>query len=247
MLFEERSINILKLLDVEDFVTTTDLVRILNVSEATIRRDLKALEEEDKLIRIHGGAKRKELLKIEQSYKEKTISFIEEKKRIAKYAANLVEKQDFIYLDAGSTTYEMIPFLADKDITVVTNGLMHINKLMEYSIKSYLIGGFIKESTGALIGSIALGNLELVNFSKSFIGVNGMDIKAGFTTPDLEEGKLKSKAIDNSIQSFILADKSKFNKIYFYKIKDLKKGIIITDTKEKDLDKYSQITKIIGV
>lgn len=83
---------------------------------------------------------------------EKSSKNLQQKRQIAQYAASLVEEGDSIYLDAGSTVTEMIPFLPAKEIVVVTNGLMHINALLERNIKTFLIGGFAKEQTKAIIG-----------------------------------------------------------------------------------------------
>lgn len=246
MLFDERNKLILDILDKEEFVKTVDLIERLNASEATIRRNLKDLEDSNKIVRVHGGARKKDINKDEKSFKEKSTKNLEEKQIIGKRASEIVRDDDFIYLDAGTTTFEMIPYLENKNITVVTNGLTHLERLMEYKINTYLIGGYVKETTRALIGSIALSNLEKVNFSKAFIGVNGIDIKFGYTTPDVEEAKLKSKAMENSIESYVLADFSKFNKVYFSKIKELNKGVIITGKNNLENKNYYEKTKIIG-
>ena len=246
MLIEERNKVILEILEEKGSVTTIELVEKLKVSEATIRRDLSNLEKEEKLYRVHGGAVLKNIEREEEDIEKKSILNISEKKRIAKKAANLVKDKEFIYLDAGTTTYQMIPFLKNKDITVVTNGLTHIEELLRYKIESYLIGGHVKPTTKALVGSIALNNLKVVNFSRAFIGVNGIDTKFGYTTPDIEEAILKSNAIENAIEAYILADYSKFGKVYFSKIAELERATIITDSIEGINKNILKKTKIIG-
>lgn len=246
MLYEERSKIIIKNLEEKTAITTRELTKLLNISEATVRRDLDNLEKEGKIARVHGGAVLKKFEVEEATTEEKFVSNIIGKQIIGKIAANLVEDTDVIYLDAGTTTFEMIPFLKNRDVTVVTNGIMHIEKLIEYEIKCYLIGGYIKKSTKALIGAMAINNLKSINFSKAFIGANGVDIKSGYTTPDVEEAILKSKALDNSLKSYILADKSKFGRVYFSKIADLNRATIISDsTKELNKDIFKK-TQIIG-
>ncbi|WP_100065317.1 DeoR/GlpR family DNA-binding transcription regulator [Miniphocaeibacter massiliensis] len=246
MLYEKRKKLILEILEEKNSVTTIELVEKLKVSEATIRRDLSNLEKEGNIYRVHGGAVLKDIELEEENIEEKSVLNIHEKRKIAKKAASLVKDKEFIYLDAGTTTYEMIPFLKDKDITVVTNGLTHIEELLKYKIESYLIGGRVKSTTRALVGSIALNNLKVVNFSRAFIGVNGIDIKFGYTTPDIEEAVLKSKAIENSIKAYILADYSKFGKVYFSKIAELEKATIITENIKEINENILKRTKIIG-
>ncbi len=246
MLYEERSEIIISLLEQKNTVSTKELIKILKVSEATVRRDLDSLEDEGKISRVHGGAILRKFETEEDNVEKKSISNILEKNQVAKTAASLIKDKEFIYLDAGTTTFAMIPYLKGKDITVVTNGLSHIDELLKNKINSYLIGGHIKESTRALVGSIALNNLESVNFSKVFIGANGVDLKFGFTTPDIEEARLKSKAIENAVEAYILADNSKFGKVYFSKIVGLDSATIITDNIEVVSLDVRKKTKVIG-
>lgn len=152
MLTPERHKLILQLLKEKGVVKIQDLVDMTETSESTIRRDLTQLEEGKYLKRIHGGAARLQGKLQEPSMSEKSARNLQQKRQIAQYAASLVEEGDSIYLDAGSTVTEMIPFLPAKEIVVVTNGLMHINALLERNIKTFLIGGFAKSQTKAIIG-----------------------------------------------------------------------------------------------
>ena len=97
----------------------------------------------------------------------KIIQNIQIKQQIAKYAASVIEQGDCIYLD-GSTTFEMIPFLINKDVTVITNGLMHIEALVENNIRAYLLGGMMKSRTKALIGAMAQESMQKYRFDKCF-------------------------------------------------------------------------------
>lgn len=164
---------------------------------------------------------------------------------IAKYAAGLVEDGDCIYLDAGSTIFEIIELLNAKDIVVVTNGLMHIPPLMNKGIATYLTGGFVKPKTNAFIGRGALASLDLYRFDKCFLGVNGIHPQFGFTTPDQEEAMVKQKAMTLSRESYVLADNSKFSEIAFAKIADIHEASIITNALEDDLaELYENKTNI---
>lgn len=242
---EERHAIILQLLKEQGIVKIQDLMEQTHSSESTIRRDLTQLEEEGYLKRIHGGASRLKSKISEPSMLEKTSKNLQEKIRIAQFAASFIEEGDSIFLDAGSTVTEIVPFLENKNIVVVTNGLMHIPKLLEHGLKTFFIGGFVKETTNALIGRGALQSLENYRFDKCFMGVNGIHLEFGYTTPDQEEAMVKRKAIELSREAFFLADESKFSEVYFSKIADIHEASIITDCNDEEITKaYASKTRL---
>ncbi|WNS74583.1 DeoR/GlpR family DNA-binding transcription regulator [Bacillus sp. DTU_2020_1000418_1_SI_GHA_SEK_038] len=245
MLTPERHQVILNLLKAKNVIKINELVEITNTSESTIRRDLSQLEEEKFLKRIHGGAARLQGKLQEPSMTEKSFKNLQEKRRIAQYAASLVEGGDCIFLDAGSTVTEMIPFLSTKDIVVVTNGITHVDALLAKEIHTYLIGGYTKAKTKAIIGRGAIASLENYRFDKCFMGVNGIHPEAGFTTPDQEEAMIKQMAITISREAYVLADQTKFSEISFAKIADLHQASIITDQLNiENKEQYVSKTKI---
>ena len=192
MLETERHQIILEALKVKNTIKLQELVDLTNSSESTIRRDLIQLEQENLLKRVHGGAARLQGKLQEPSMTEKSSKNLQTKRQIAQFASSLVDEGDCIYLDAGSTIFEMIAFLPE-NIVVVTNGLTHVNELIEKNIKTFLIGGFAKPTTKALIGRGALNSLEQYRFDKCFMGVNGIHSQFGYTTPDPEEAMIKQQ------------------------------------------------------
>ncbi|OJF97023.1 DeoR/GlpR family DNA-binding transcription regulator [Alkalibacterium sp. 20] len=244
MLTEERHSFILDQLDTKNTITVQELVERLNHSESTIRRDLTTLEDQNKLVRIHGGAKKKRKPVDEPTMDEKTVKYMQEKEKISQLAASLIDEYEVVYLDAGTTTYTMIPYLEGKDITVVTNGVPHASLLIDYNIESILVGGKIKQRTKAIIGSIAERQLEEFNFTKAFMGINGIDLEQGYTTPDVEEAAIKRKAIKQSNQSYILADISKIGDVSFVKVADIDECTLITTKlpeEKKELNEYTRV------
>ncbi|PAB60840.1 DeoR family transcriptional regulator [Anaeromicrobium sediminis] len=244
MLTEERQRIILEVFKEKEIVKINELVKVTNTSESTIRRDLTQLENEGILKRVHGGAKLLKGRSIEPSYNEKQDKYIDEKERIAKYAASLIEEGDCIYLDAGTTVFNMIKYIDKKDVIVVTNGLKHIDILLEKNMNAYIIGGKAKARTKAIIGVDALKNLERFRFDKCFMGMNGIDLKYGFTTPDSEESILKEAAISLSKKAYVLADESKFGEVAFVKVAQLDKAIILTNAEVENYRLYEEKTKI---
>ncbi|MDZ5473762.1 DeoR/GlpR family DNA-binding transcription regulator [Bacillus sp. 31A1R] len=244
MLTPERHRLILQMLKEKNIVKIQELVDITETSESTIRRDLTQLEQGKFLKRVHGGAARLQGKLQEPSMSEKSAKNLQPKRQIAQYAASLVEEGDCIYLDAGSTVLEMIPFLP-KEIVVVTNGLMHVNPLLDKEIETYLIGGYAKSKTKAIIGRGALASLENYRFDKCFLGVNGIHPQFGYTTPDQEEAMIKKLALSLSREVFVLSDESKFSEIAFAKIADLHEATIITDELDSETkENFSSKTTI---
>ncbi|MFC3882166.1 DeoR/GlpR family DNA-binding transcription regulator [Bacillus songklensis] len=235
MLTPERHRLILKLLKEQEIVKIQDLIDLTNSSESTIRRDLIQLEQSKFLKRVHGGAARLQGKLSEPSIVEKSAKNLQEKIEIAQFAASFIEDGDCIYLDAGTTVFQMIHYLEGKDIVVVTNGLHHLDALLEKGIKTYLVGGEIKNKTRAMIGRGALISLENYRFDKCFMGVNGIHTTYGYTTPDPEEALIKQTAIRLSREAYVLADDSKFNEISFAKVGDLHEATILTNEIDEDL------------
>lgn len=231
MLTEERHSIILDIVNSQKSITVSELCEVLKTSESTIRRDLNMMAERGLLNKVHGGAiaLNDTMEFVEHNVEEKSKLYIEEKSAIARYAASLIEDGDFVYIDAGTTTEKMIDFLPDRNVTFVTNGFIHAKKLAKRGFKVLIPGGEIKSVTEAIVGAECILALQKYNFTKCFIGVNGISIKAGFTTPDGNEAAVKSAVTANSQHVYVLADHSKFDKISSVTFMPLSEGTIITD------------------
>ncbi|MDE6470222.1 MAG: DeoR/GlpR family DNA-binding transcription regulator [Eubacterium sp.] len=231
MLTHDRQSKILSILDKQGSVTVSRLTEILSTSESTIRRDLSSLASEGKLNKVHGGATalNQEFVRLEDNIEEKLTKHTNEKNEIAQYAAGQIKDDDFVFIDAGSTTRLMIKYLSNSKATFVTNGIDHAKQLAQNGCKTIVIGGQLKQSTEAIIGLMAATNLQKFSFTKAFIGTNGISEKQGYTTPDTEEAMLKAVAIERSFVSYVLADNSKFDKVSAVTFGSLDTACIITD------------------
>lgn len=228
MLTNERQKVIIDLLKEKRTIKIQEIVDVTNASESTIRRDLTELENEGKLKRIHGGATMLGGKFHEPSILDKTAKNIHEKQLIAKKASSLIQESDCVFLDAGTTTLQMIPYLEDKKVIVVTNGLTHVEKLVEHGITTYLTGGYVKGKTGALVGPQTIDSIENYRFDKCFLGVNGFDLTFGYTTPDPEEAAVKRSASEYAKDTYILADGTKYEEVSFSNIGALDMATLIT-------------------
>ena len=232
MLTQERYQSILSMVNEKGAVTVAELADWLNISESTVRRDLTALDELGKLKKVFGGATaiaRREGI-YEDSVSMRETLMREEKTEIARYSAGLINNADFVFIDSGTTTSRLIDFIENTQATYVTNGIVHARKLVQKGLNAYLIGGKVKAATEAVIGFEGIANLQNFNFSKAFMGTNGIDITAGFTTPDIVEAKLKEEAVKKSYMAFVLADHTKFRRVFSVTFAQLKTSCIITDS-----------------
>lgn len=249
MLTNERHDFILNLLEEKRTVKLQELVEKTDASESTLRRDLTELENMGKLERVFGGAILPSRNLQEPSIADKSTRNLMEKKAVAEFAATFVQEGDSVFLDAGTTTLQMIPFLKDKNPVVVTNGLPLAESLNDHGITTYLTGGLLKPRTGAFVGSGTLMALGTYHFDICFLGVNGFHMEYGYTTPDPEEAAIKRMASSHSKMTYMLADHSKIHKVSFAKIMDLQEASLIVDRLEAaDQAEFEKLTsvKVVG-
>lgn len=246
MLTEERFKIIIDKIQEKKAVKINELMELLDTSESTIRRDLNTLHKMRKINKVHGGATIIEASDTQdEEIKIREKINIEEKEVIAKYAAGLIKKNDFIYIDAGTTTELMISHITENKATFVTNSIGVAKKLAQRGLKTYIIGGEFKISTEAIVGIEAVQGLMKYNFTKGFFGTNGISERTGFSTPDILEAKVKEEAVKRSTKAYILADESKFNKnssITFAKLNDA--TIITNKIYNNIIKKYTEILEV---
>lgn len=235
MLTPERHQRIVAFLKEHGVATVQELVQATDSSESTIRRDLILLEEAHRLIRFHGGAQLPHNKSDEPTMVEKQNRYQKEKKAIAKQAASHVESGDCIYVDAGTTTAFLVDYISHDDVVVVTNGLSIIQKCLEKGLKTFILGGEIKGRTNALIGRGAIESLKLYRFDACFLGMNGVDIKSGFTTPDPDEAYVKETAMGLANKNYVLADQSKFGEVSFAFVNPISRATVITNDVDTEL------------
>lgn len=244
MLLEQRLEEIVKLVEEKRSVTVQELTEQFSASESTIRRDLTTLHSNGRLIKVHGGA-----IALDSNFNAKDddiesrqLLFQAEKSEIARYAASLIKANDFVYLDSGTTTEHMIPYLSEKNAVYVTNSISIAKKLAKSSLTSFIIGGELKPSTEAIVGSDAILNLSKYNFTKGFFGTNGISAQLGFTTPDVSEAMVKKAALLRCRDAYILSDSSKFNQICPVTFAEFfEANIITTKIKDNTFKQYNTI------
>ncbi len=248
MLTQERHQYILKALEEKKAVSVADLTKELDTSESTIRRDLNALAKQGKLNKVHGGAtflESQNSVTHEEQVELRRRIRSSKKDMIGRYAAGLIEPEDFVYIDAGTTTASMISYLTEKNAIYMTNSMEIASKLVRKGFVTYTVGGRIRQVTEAIVGSQAEHSIEDFHFTKGFFGVNGISIEAKYSTPDIEEARIKRLAMERSYKAFVLSDNSKFSvnsSVTFGKLED---ATIITDRLPEKI--YREHTIVIEV
>jgi DeoR/GlpR family transcriptional regulator of sugar metabolism len=229
----ERRMKIVKTINMHKTATVAEIAQWLGVSPATVRRDLARLDEQGLIMRTRGGATAIDypaqtlLRRTVPSYEQRLNEYTEEKRSIGQCAAEHIHDGETIILDASSTNHYVLPFLAKKwDLTIITNSLYISKELMTISetnpsLTVICSGGTLFMRSYSFIGMIAEQALSQFYVDKAFIGLRGISLHHGLTSPFPEEITVKRQMIKCAQQVFILADHTKFNLTFASRIAPL--------------------------
>lgn len=211
MIKNQRLKEILEYLSTEDNTSLEELASKFNVSMNTMRRDISDLAESGLVQKFYGGVKLAR--KNDSAYSERIVSNLDQKRKIAKKAADMVKDNDLIYIDSGTTT-ALLPDYINKNyhLTIVTNNLHVINKVKDIvNWEIILVGTKLKHSSHSFINFQDWDYINSLNLNKAFIAATGFTIKSGATNPDNAEAIIKINMMKRSLQSYLLLDSSKFD------------------------------------
>jgi DeoR family transcriptional regulator, fructose operon transcriptional repressor len=246
MNYQERKRIILQLLDEKGSIYAKDLQVILDTSEITIRRDLAAMAKKGLLFRTHGGAMRMELAKDPEpiSFRGKAAQNLELKTYICEIASKFILDGDVIFLDCGSTVFQLCQFIKNKKIKVITNSLPILYELLSTEVSISLIGGEVDHERQATHGKTALEQIEKYQATKAFISTDGLSVEKGLSSKSEIESETALYMTKNASEVFLLIDSSKIEKDSFLKFAPVSIiHSIITDktANDKILEKYHKI------
>lgn len=183
------------------------------MSEATVRRDLRALASDRRILRTYGGAAAVGAHEPEASLDERRESFREQKDAIARAAAVHVEDGDTIFLDGGTTTAALARQLADRhSLHVVTNNLLVIAALAASDVQVTLIGGDVRPLSMSTLGPLAQLSLSRLSFDKAFLGADGVAATLGLCEATAEQAYLKECVIRQTASLFVLVTADKLGR-----------------------------------
>ncbi|MFP4088808.1 MAG: DeoR/GlpR family DNA-binding transcription regulator [Cyclobacteriaceae bacterium] len=186
----------------------------MDVSEVTIRKDLKALEDRNLLFRTHGGAALENPYAGDKTVGEKEAMSVTEKSKIALAAADLVKDDDSIIIASGTSVLALARSLQPhRRLTVITSALNVAIELTQYpQIEVLQLGGILRHSSASVVGHYAEMILQDITCNLLFMGVDGIDLEIGLTTTSLPEARLNQKMIEVAQKVIVLADSSKFGR-----------------------------------
>jgi DeoR family transcriptional regulator of aga operon len=214
MLNEERRRAILEILESEGRVLVPELAPRLGASQFTIRNDLNALHRQGLVYRTHGGALpvRRGTLS-DPSFRSKENLKRREKERIGRAAVKLVQKDQSIILDSGTTTMAIARALHPVDhLTVITATINIAAQLSGSLIEVILTGGVLRENSLSLVGPAAEETLRRFTADIAFLGVDGFDARFGLTSPNISEARIKQVMVDIARRTVLVCDSSKFGR-----------------------------------
>lgn len=231
---EERRRTILRELDEKGRVRVAELSRELGCSEVTIRNDIKNMDMEGLLQRVHGGAIKREESPVRKYSAESIYRHTDRKKKIAACAYDYIEDRDTIIIDDASSSFYLAVHIKnhpEKRVAVVTNSLLVGNELSGAKhVELYMVGGHVGGHLAATMGDAALENMQNFHVDKAFIGVHGINFEAGLTSIATPQMQVKHAILNAAKEVYVLADSSKFGGGYLSVICPLTDvHLIITD------------------
>ena len=212
---DERRDAIVALVNEKSNITFSELKkRFPQVSDMTIRTDLKALDEAKRIVRVHGGAKSVEqVIGNDDLLGKRAVRNVEAKQLIAEKAIKLIRPNTTVFIDSGSTTTLMANLFPDVQCVIFTNSLscgIELSKLTKARV--YMVGGLLNRNSLSVVGYSALKEMDPVNYDMAFLGATSYDDQLGFTCESAEDNAIKRMAISKSVQNIILMDASKLGR-----------------------------------
>lgn len=232
MFFNERYDAIVRILKEKSTASVHLLSKELFVSEPTVRRDLKKLEEQGIIKRTFGGAVLSEVLNKEIPLSLRERENMSAKDCIAKEAAKYIRDGQVIFLDASSTVYRIVKYLASfSNITVITNSPKTSLRLAELKIRSFCTGGMLLENSIAYVGTYAENFIKNFNADVFFFSSRGISADGKITDSSIEESDLRRTMMQNSKKNIFLCTSDKIGKRFFYNLTDVSEiDRVICDT-----------------
>lgn len=221
MLKEERFKIIMKQINLHNKVLSMDLSMLLKVSEDTIRRDLKELAAEDLIIKVHGGAISKSMIR--PFIADQNIYSIEEKKIIASKAVKLIKNDMVLLFEGGTTIFELAKIIpSNLNLTIFTISPQIAIALSEYdNINVYTIGGKLNKNNNIHVGARTINELSRIQYDLCFMGVNAISVNRGLTDIDIEVVEVNRAMLDASNKTVLITISEKLNIEKKYEVTDL--------------------------
>ncbi|OCA55296.1 DeoR/GlpR family DNA-binding transcription regulator [Photorhabdus namnaonensis] len=220
MLPSERRDFIYRYVHEYQTISISALVKLMNVSHMTVRRDIHTLEEEGKVVSVSGGVQLSDVLRQELPWNEKARLNHRHKREIGHYAVSMVEDGQVVYLDAGTTTFEIARVLAERfNLTIITNDFSITQYLMNKpQLNLFHTGGQVDKRNHSCVGPIAAMLLRNLNVDIAFISTSSWDLEHGVSTPHEEKVLVKQAVLEISRRRVLVSDSSKYGKYGMFRV-----------------------------
>lgn len=246
MLTDDRYKKILQILQKENSIRVSNLMKLFNVSIETVRRDLEYLEKEGFLKRVYGGAVLEKVDAKQREFQIREKEFIDEKNEIGDIVSRFIEEDQSIAMDVSTTNLEVARILKRKinSLTILTNSLVIANELSDmeqYTI--ILTGGILRRAEMSVTGDMCESNISQFHVDLCLISASGISTNVGITDYGFGEVQAKKKMIEISQKVAVVSDSSKFDVVSLLKVCDLNRiDTIFTDSKlnQNILEKYAR-------
>lgn len=234
MKYTERKEKILSALHFHESMSVQQMVELLKSSPATVRRDIVRLEEEGEVERYWGGIRRKETPENRRRNTLQSQEPDEAHAAIGRLAASRLHDNELIFIGSGTTTLEMIPYIQNSNIHVITNGIPQLEALHRKKIQALLLCGFFKEYSRSMVGKETVEMLRGYHFDQAFLGANGINDNLCLLSADEYEDEIKKLCILQSKSTYLMVGKEKFHRTAYYSVPGEISGevTIITDYPE---------------
>jgi DeoR/GlpR family transcriptional regulator of sugar metabolism len=214
MLAHERHEKIVTLLEKHRKMEVQALLDLLGVSPATLRRDLTFLDRKDLIVRVHGGVFHPGAVTREPSFGQKSAMSVKAKRLIAEALAPTIPQRATVFIDSGTTCLEAGRLLRSRqDLTIITNSLPLLATYEQFHARLLVLGGEMRNVSGALVGDLALSALGRLRADVALIGASGLHFQDGAGTTELLETAVKREWIERSARTVLLADSSKWSQV----------------------------------
>lgn len=238
----ERQQKIVEIVRQKQMVKHQELMEKLQISMETLRRDIQILVQQGLVEKFYGGIKEVQQPLSETLIEQRLVSQLEEKMTIAKACVALLVEGDCIFLDSGSTTYQIARHMRHlKNITVITNSLPIVMELLHTSVELIMMGGKVRHSEKSIVAYDFLLQYDQLNISKAFICTSGISLKNGLSDFSLEEVTTRRNLVKLAQVTYVVADHTKFERDIAVKICPIEEvDYVITDVHLSDavFEKY---------
>jgi len=240
----QRHARIIDIVNKSGFATIDELANTFNVTPQTIRRDLKELDNDNKIQRFHGGAGLSSTI-LNTSYSNRKVAFLKEKQAIAAKVALEIPDHSSIFINIGTTTEAIAQALLNhQDLTIITNNL-HVASIMSSKddFKIIIAGGVVRNKDGGVMGEATIDFVSQFKVDYAIIGISGIDESGDLLDFDYQEVRVSNAIIENSRNIYLAADHSKFGRDAMTRLGNISQVHHVFTSKEPPLSIQEILTK----